>query len=857
MLLLSLLFSSTGFVFAIDEPEKPIPGDLTNNESIQEYNTKVEDYNKKVDEYNTTINAEYEAAAEYVKQQNETGLKAQEESQKAYDEAIVVNEQATIEANRQNEEIDKQNAENQQIVDEWNTAEDKKTSERLEEIANTISENEQNKKEVEEFNKNEDQKVIDSQVQRDLAIEENKAIQEHNAQEQAKVEASEKAKTEAEKRNVDNEAEVKAHNEVVEANYQAALQAEAERIAQLEADNKIISAANQAELDRVAKEEQINTDAKATIDAENAEIIKRNAQAQAQYDEEYKQYCIDKEEYDKQSAVYLNNFNTQYNVNWSLEEYEAYAKAWNEKYKKDSKYHEAAKDKGVAQKDTTDDNFDFTVITTNNQTINVIPSDNPAEGEDYYVTNIHIYYDGPNDIYYGNAFNLEKNNKLDPRNKSGIVQVKYETVKVNKNDTVTLTSEIPKLIKYSNGNFFNYVDDNHLEGYWHLGSCEYGYLTETEEGYNYGPTYTFSYADTTPLSHVYTVYTYDWSGKYDVLDAPESPVLTQEELKTFTPKEIIPAAIQKLNEIIPKTIIKEDLWETNPIEVPEIYAPQLKKEQEIPDIYTPQYKTFVSKDIPDEYVPIYKTYTTIEHVIPTLVEIPQIVYWTSIKEPTKPTYLNHLNIIELLPESEPTIEPEPTIEEPVVEPVVEPVPIIDETEPIKEIVEEKSDPIADEPIIQKEPANSRQQQTQINNVTSNITIAEAPTPLTNKNKPTTPIVDSKTPKAAPQGSWALLNLIATILSCVCAVILLFVKKKTKEDEPTEEEKRDKRGILGTKTISVLVGIISIILFIFTEDMTLPMVFTDKWTILMILLLIIEIINIFVIRQQSKGEKDDD
>ena len=64
-------------------------------------------------------------------------------------------------------------------------------------------------------------------------------------------------------------------------------------------------------------------------------------------------------------------------------------------------------------------------------------------------------------------------------------------------------------------------------------------------------------------------------------------------------------------------------------------------------------------------------------------------------------------------------------------------------------------------------------------------------------------------------------------------------------------------MLGTKTTSILVGIISIITFIFTEDMTQPMVYTDKWTILMILLLIIEIINIFVIRQQSKGEEDND
>ena len=66
-----------------------------------------------------------------------------------------------------------------------------------------------------------------------------------------------------------------------------------------------------------------------------------------------------------------------------------------------------------------------------------------------------------------------------------------------------------------------------------------------------------------------------------------------------------------------------------------------------------------------------------------------------------------------------------------------------------------------------------------------------------------------------------------------------------------------RGMVGTKIASLIIGIASVIIFIFTEDMTLPMVYTDKWTFLMILLLIVEIINIFIIRQQSKGEEDDD
>ena len=131
----------------------------------------------------------------------------------------------------------------------------------------------------------------------------------------------------------------------------------------------------------------------------------------------------------------------------------------------------------------------------------------------------------------------------------------------------------------------------------------------------------------------------------------------------------------------------------------------------------------------------------------------------------------------------------------------------------------------------------------------NIQIADTQTPTT--------IINNPTPKAEPKGSWALINLIATILACICALALLFVRKDTEDDEPTDEEKKDMRKILATKIASILAGIISVIAFILTEDMSLPMVLTDKWTFLMILLLIIEIVNIFIIRRQSKGEEDND
>ena len=125
--------------------------------------------------------------------------------------------------------------------------------------------------------------------------------------------------------------------------------------------------------------------------------------------------------------------------------------------------------------------------------------------------------------------------------------------------------------------------------------------------------------------------------------------------------------------------------------------------------------------------------------------------------------------------------------------------------------------------------------------------------------PTAIIESGPAPKAEPVGNWALINLICTILSCIIAIALLFVKKKTddEEEEYTEEEEKDIRGIKRFKIYSILVGIISIVAFILTEDITLPMILIDKWTILMVILLAINVINIFVMRKKSKQEEDDD
>ena len=59
-----------------------------------------------------------------------------------------------------------------------------------------------------------------------------------------------------------------------------------------------------------------------------------------------------------------------------------------------------------------------------------------------------------------------------------------------------------------------------------------------------------------------------------------------------------------------------------------------------------------------------------------------------------------------------------------------------------------------------------------------------------------------------------------------------------------------------KILSIIFGIASIVLFILTEDITLPMVLVDKWTLIMVILFLIEIINIFIVKTHSKQNNEE-
>lgn len=123
------------------------------------------------------------------------------------------------------------------------------------------------------------------------------------------------------------------------------------------------------------------------------------------------------------------------------------------------------------------------------------------------------------------------------------------------------------------------------------------------------------------------------------------------------------------------------------------------------------------------------------------------------------------------------------------------------------------------------------------------------------------IIDDETPLA---GVWALINLIAAILTLAGGVIALF-RIKEQEDgqndaakaEAEDENDSRSRKMFAAKAAGALAAIAAPIAFILTEDMSLPMVMADRWTVLMIVILAVQIVAAALNKKASKLEDDEE
>ena len=104
-------------------------------------------------------------------------------------------------------------------------------------------------------------------------------------------------------------------------------------------------------------------------------------------------------------------------------------------------------------------------------------------------------------------------------------------------------------------------------------------------------------------------------------------------------------------------------------------------------------------------------------------------------------------------------------------------------------------------------------------------------------------------------------MISAIVTALGAVIALFRKKEDEdEDEDNmykEEDEDDNRGkkMLAAKIAGALAGVAAPITFFLTEDMSLPMAMIDKWTVLMVAMLAVQVVAAVFNKKAAETEDD--
>ena len=130
------------------------------------------------------------------------------------------------------------------------------------------------------------------------------------------------------------------------------------------------------------------------------------------------------------------------------------------------------------------------------------------------------------------------------------------------------------------------------------------------------------------------------------------------------------------------------------------------------------------------------------------------------------------------------------------------------------------------------------------------------------------IKEEATPQAAVKGHWALINLIAAMLSVVLAVAALLAKhakeedEEDKDDQVVESENQDDETVTSKrhrtwKIVAVVDAIAAVVVFILTENLAHNMVLVDKWTVLMVLFGLISIVSTYFARKWHEEDEDED
>lgn len=124
---------------------------------------------------------------------------------------------------------------------------------------------------------------------------------------------------------------------------------------------------------------------------------------------------------------------------------------------------------------------------------------------------------------------------------------------------------------------------------------------------------------------------------------------------------------------------------------------------------------------------------------------------------------------------------------------------------------------------------------------------------------TIPGTDINVPLVGRSGSyWALSDLGLTVCTVALSISMLFVRKReevTTEAGYDEDTPAAKRTILW-KVLGLVIGVFSIVYFLLTQDMRLPMAISDSWTLLSVLLIVLQVILFILNLWSSRGNDQD-
>lgn len=131
-------------------------------------------------------------------------------------------------------------------------------------------------------------------------------------------------------------------------------------------------------------------------------------------------------------------------------------------------------------------------------------------------------------------------------------------------------------------------------------------------------------------------------------------------------------------------------------------------------------------------------------------------------------------------------------------------------------------------------------------------VVDNETPLTD-GQDVEKVEKDKTPLSKGTQSWALINLLCVIATIVLILFIFLGKRKKEEEEEEEITSYQRRN--WTKVSGVVIALVSLIAFIITEDMTLPMILIDKWTIMMALILLVQCVNLYLTKKWKEDSED--